>query len=97
MIKRNNLSIGCWITIPSNDVVEILCKSGFDWLAIDLEHSSITYSQAQDLIRIISLYGLKTFVRLSSNFIPRPYVSGGSIYPSEMSIFSFSNKLLFIG
>ena len=55
-IKRNKISLGSWITLPSNDVVEIMCKAGFDWLAVDMEHSAISESQAQDLLRIINLY-----------------------------------------
>ena len=41
-IKKNKISLGSWITLPSNDVVEIMCKAGFDWLAVDMEHSAIS-------------------------------------------------------
>ena len=69
-IKNNkSISIGSWITIPSNDVVEIMCNAGFDWLAIDLEHSAINMSQTQDMIRIIDLSGLTPYVRVTSNNI----------------------------
>jgi 2-dehydro-3-deoxyglucarate aldolase len=39
----------------------------FDWLVIDMEHSAITLDKAQDLIRIISLQGCKSLVRLREN------------------------------
>ena len=44
-----------------------MCKSGFDWLAVDLEHSTITLREAEDLIRVIDLKGVVPLVRLSTN------------------------------
>ena len=61
------LSIGSWIQIGHPAVAEIMASAGFDWLAIDLEHSTITLREAEDLIRIIDLKGLVPFARLSSN------------------------------
>ena len=66
-LKNKELTIGSWITIPSPITVEMMCDSGFDWLAIDLEHSAISIESAQDLIRIISLHNIFPFVRLTSN------------------------------
>ena len=65
--KDNAPKIGSWITLPSVQIAEIMAKSGFDWLAIDLEHSVITIAQAEELIRIVELCGVKPFVRLTSN------------------------------
>ena len=44
-----------------------MASAGFDWLAVDLEHSVITLREAEDLIRVINLKGIVPFVRLSSN------------------------------
>jgi 2-keto-3-deoxy-L-rhamnonate aldolase RhmA len=65
--KKNKLSIGSWITLGHPSIAEIMCKAGFDWLAIDLEHSSITLKEAEELIRVINLCKVKPFVRLTSN------------------------------
>lgn len=65
--KNNPPKVGSWITLPSLQIAEIMAKSGFDWLAIDLEHSIINISQAEELIRVIELCGVKPFVRLTSN------------------------------
>ena len=64
---RKKISIGSWITLAHPSIAEIFCSAGFDWLAIDLEHSSITIREAEDLIRIINLSGAKSYVRLTSN------------------------------
>ena len=39
----------------------------FNWLAIDLEHSSISLAMAENMIRVIELNGVAPLVRLSSN------------------------------
>ena len=44
-----------------------MASAGFDWLAVDLEHSAITIREAEDLIRVIDLKGVVPLVRLSSN------------------------------
>ena len=63
----SHLTIGSWILIGLPAVAEIMASAGFDWLAVDLEHSAITLREAEDLIRIIDIKGVIPFVRLSSN------------------------------
>ncbi len=65
--KENKAKIGSWITLPNVSIAEIMAKSGFDWLAVDLEHSSITINQAEELIRVINLCDVRPLVRLTSN------------------------------
>jgi len=60
-------TVGSWITIGHPMVAEIMARAGFDWLAVDLEHSAITLREAEDLIRIIDLNNVTPFVRLTSS------------------------------
>lgn len=62
-----NVSIGSWITMPDLCAAEIMTMSGFDWLAVDMEHSAITIEKAQEIIRIINLAGCVPFVRVGEN------------------------------
>ena len=66
-LSRNELIVGSWITLAHPAIAEIMSKSGFDWLAVDLEHSVITIREAEELIRIINLSGVIPLVRLTSN------------------------------
>ena len=66
-IRKGNNIIGSWITLGHPSIAEIMSKVGFDWLAIDLEHSVITIREAEELIRIIDLAGVVPLVRLTSN------------------------------
>ena len=63
----SNHSIGTWLSLPNESVAEIFSKAGYDWVVIDLEHSSININQAEQLIRVIDLAGSKPFVRLSGH------------------------------
>ena len=64
---NNKLSIGSWLTIPSQAVVEILGSAGFEWLTIDLEHSSINIESCFNLIGHIQGNGMQAMVRVSKN------------------------------
>ena len=63
----NKLSIGSWITLAHPAIAEIMARAGFDWLAVDLEHSVITIREAEELIRVIELADVTPLVRLTSN------------------------------
>ncbi len=66
-LLNNELTIGSWITIGHPSVVEVLSHAGFDWLTIDLEHTSIDYSTAQVLISTIQAHNMAALVRVSKN------------------------------
>ena len=66
-LKERQISIGSWITLAHPAIAEIMAKAGFDWLAVDLEHSVITIREAEELIRVIDLCGVVPLVRLSAN------------------------------
>ncbi|NQT95562.1 MAG: 2,4-dihydroxyhept-2-ene-1,7-dioic acid aldolase [Candidatus Omnitrophica bacterium] len=66
-LRKPKATIGSWITLPDCSVAEIMAKQGFDWLVIDMEHSAIEISQAQELIRVIELSGCVPLVRVGEN------------------------------
>ena len=70
-IKSLKPTFGSWITIGDPVVAEIMAKSGFEWLTIDMEHSAISLDKAQNLIRIIELSGCSPLVRVGEN---NPYL-----------------------
>jgi 2-dehydro-3-deoxyglucarate aldolase len=66
-LKNNELTIGSWITIGNPAVVEIMATGGFDWLCIDMEHTTIDLSEAKILISTIQAKNIKALVRVSKN------------------------------
>tara|TARA_S200000501_G_scaffold242333_1_gene227034 strand:+ start:122 stop:883 length:762 start_codon:yes stop_codon:yes gene_type:complete len=59
-------TIGSWMTLGHPAIAEIMSAAGFDWLTIDLEHSSMTLNDAENLIRVVALSGISPLVRLTS-------------------------------
>jgi 2-dehydro-3-deoxyglucarate aldolase len=66
-LQNNQLTIGSWVTLGHQSIVEIMSSAGFDWLTLDLEHSVIELGQAQNLIAHIKNNGSAALVRVSKN------------------------------
>lgn len=66
-LSENKVVLGSWITLAHPAIAEIIAKAGFDWVAVDLEHSTITIREAEELIRVIDLCGVTPLVRLTAN------------------------------
>jgi 2-dehydro-3-deoxyglucarate aldolase len=64
-LERGGHSIGSWIQIPHGAVAEIMGQAGYDWVAVDMEHGSISANQLPDLFRALELGGTLPLVRLA--------------------------------
>ena len=89
-LKNNSLTIGSWISIGHTSIAEIFANAGFDWVVIDLEHTTISIEQAGELIRVVDLAGSAPLVRVTSidpNQIKRVMDAGahGIVVPSVNS------------
>ena len=67
MFRKKEITIGSWITFSDPAIAEIMAKSGFDWLVVDMEHSALSMNQAQEIIRIINLCNVIPLVRVMEN------------------------------
>jgi 2-dehydro-3-deoxyglucarate aldolase len=98
-MKRNPLkkilfekrqTYGSWITIPHPLLPEILASAGFEWLVIDMEHSSIELGELLPLIISIEANSMVPLVRVgenNANLIKRVMDAGayGVIVPNVCS------------
>ncbi len=66
-LQAGNLTLGSWITLGHPAIADIFAGAGFDWLVVDMEHTTISMKQAGELIRVIDLSGVAPLVRLTSN------------------------------
>lgn len=66
-ISEKKMTFGSWIQIPNVFTTEIMARSGFDWLAIDLEHGMIDLETVYQLIQVIDYNGVIPLVRLHVN------------------------------
>ncbi len=66
-LKNNELTLGSWVTIGHPAVVDIMASAGFEWLVVDMEHTSIDLTTAHNLIATIQANDMKALVRVSKN------------------------------
>jgi len=66
-LGRGEVSFGSWLTLSHTAIAEIMSKSGFEWLAIDMEHSVIGIQDIEPLIQVIEASECVPLVRLWSN------------------------------
>lgn len=91
-------SIGSWIQIPDASIAEIMGKSGYDWVAVDLEHGSISVSQLPNLFRGIELGATLPLARVAQGSIKDckqalDAGAGGIIIPMIESAKQLSNVI----
>ncbi|OEF04574.1 HpcH/HpaI aldolase family protein [Vibrio genomosp. F10] len=66
-LQLNKLTLGSWVTIGHPAIVDIMASAGFEWLVIDMEHTSIDLETAHNLISSVQANGMKALVRVSKN------------------------------
>ena len=64
-LQKGNYSIGSWIQLESPSSAEILGNSKYDWVAVDLEHGSISISQLPNIFRALELGETLPLARIS--------------------------------
>ena len=50
-LHHSDLLIGTIVTLPAPEITEIYCQAGFDWLFVDLEHSTLSIKDVQVILQ----------------------------------------------
>jgi 2-dehydro-3-deoxyglucarate aldolase len=66
-LKKGKPVFGGWIMTASPVVAELFTRVGFDWVAIDTEHASVSAKDLPIMLGIIEKGGAVPFVRLAHN------------------------------
>ncbi|MDF1683507.1 MAG: aldolase/citrate lyase family protein [Legionellaceae bacterium] len=64
-LKSGGTTVGSWIQIPHASVAEIMGNAGYDWVAVDMEHGSISHHQLPDIFRALELGDTLPMARLA--------------------------------
>ncbi len=64
LLAHGKPTIGTWLQLNSADIAEILAKSGYDWVVVDMEHGSFSNSDLPSLFRAIECGGAVPMVRI---------------------------------
>lgn len=63
-LAAGDTCIGSWLSLGSLETAEMMARSGFDWLAIDMEHTGMNARELVDLIRVVDMAGVAPLVRV---------------------------------
>ncbi len=66
-LQNHQVSIGTWQQIPNASISEILGQAGYDWVAVDMEHGSISVDQLPNLFRAIELGDTLSLARIAES------------------------------
>ena len=56
-----------WLHIPSAFAAEIMARTGYDGLVIDIQHGAADFAQAHEMFRAIELAGAEPMARVTAN------------------------------
>lgn len=66
-LRSGGTTIGSWMQLQNESVAEIMGCAGYDWVAVDLEHGSISLDSLPGLFRALELGGTVPFARVAQN------------------------------
>jgi 4-hydroxy-2-oxoheptanedioate aldolase len=66
-LKAGQPSVGTWLNFPSPVVAQLMARSGFDWLTVELEHTGTSFETAGEMFAIIAASGGVPLVRVPWN------------------------------
>jgi 2-dehydro-3-deoxyglucarate aldolase len=64
-LRSGEVSLGSWIQFRDGSTAEIMGAAGYDWVAVDLEHGSISVGDLPDIFRALELGGTLPLARLA--------------------------------
>ena len=65
-LRSGTSVVGSWMQLTDSNVAEIMGRSGYQWVAIDMEHGPVSLSQLPDLFRALELGGTLPLARVAS-------------------------------
>ncbi|MFZ5947126.1 MAG: HpcH/HpaI aldolase family protein [Stygiobacter sp.] len=66
-LKAKEFTLGSWVTINHPSIIEIMSNKGFEWLVLDIEHSSFDFEDIKNLIAHIQNNNMAALVRVYAN------------------------------
>lgn len=65
--RKDQQTIGCWLSLANTYTAEAISKLGFDWVCVDLQHGIIDYTDLANMLPAISTSDATPLVRVPWN------------------------------
>lgn len=66
-LKSGQSSVGTWLTLSNPVVAQLMARTGFDWLTVELEHSPTSFETAAQMFAITAASGCVPLARIPWN------------------------------
>lgn len=63
-LAAGKTQVGTFVKIFSAEIIELLGMAGFDFIVIDMEHTTLSFSQVEQMVRVADLHGMSSIVRI---------------------------------
>lgn len=64
---RGEAALGAWLSIPSTVSAEVVSRTGFDYVCLDLQHGALDYQVALSMLQVIGTERTTPLVRVPAN------------------------------
>lgn len=65
--RAHTPSVGLWLSLASTQTAEMLARTGFDWLCVDMQHGLIDFSDMTAILQAVSVAEVTPIVRVPWN------------------------------
>jgi len=66
-LVERRVTLGTWLQINNGTAAEILANAGYEWIAIDIEHTDIDITSLTDILRAMYGRGVAPVARVATN------------------------------
>jgi 4-hydroxy-2-oxoheptanedioate aldolase len=60
-------ALGAWMVLGDPYAAELICRAGYDWLGIDMQHGLVTDDRLPDVLRAAAVTRTPALVRVAWN------------------------------
>ena len=66
-IESGKTVFGTWCMLPSSFNIDVISRTGVDFIVIDMEHGSLTLETVEDMVRAAQLHGCQPIIRVGDD------------------------------
>ena len=58
---------GTWNMLPSGFVIDVVARTGIDFVVIDMEHGTMSFETAEEMVRAAQVHGIQPIIRVGDD------------------------------
>jgi 4-hydroxy-2-oxoheptanedioate aldolase len=66
-MMRGETVFGTWCMLPSSFVVDVIARTGVDFVVIDMEHGTMSYETAEEMVRAAQVHHCQPIIRVGDD------------------------------